>query len=118
MLKVNRIVFLAEPSNVRLQPHTGDSSKFVLKSAHPECAAELCKALGVKPGKQWRGSVHFITEVDKVEFMEGFSKLALAAAQAPQPKALPEKGTCSECGGTDGTHWGFCMQHMENKAVN
>ena len=114
MLKINRIVFLAEPANVRLQPHTKDPTKFVLKSSHPECAAELCKAFGVKPGEQWKGSTYFITEVDKVAFMEGFSKLAIAAAKAPQAKALPA-GICAECGGTDGTHWGFCPNHHENK---
>lgn len=118
MLKINRILFLAEPADVRLQPHTEDPTKFVLKSKHPECAAALCKSIGVEPGQQWQGSVYFVTEVDKVAFMEGFAKMALEALQQPQAKALPPKGICTDCGGENGVHWAFCPHHAEQKRLN
>jgi len=120
MLNINRIVFVAEPSNVKVGPHKTDSSKLVMKSVHPECAAALCKGLGMEPGNQWRGSNYFITEVDKSQFMAGLAAVSEAmqlenyskpALPAPQASLT---GKCIECGCEGGTHWGFCPNHPEN----
>lgn len=39
MLNIQKLIFVAEPANIKLSPHNSDASKFVLKSKHPECAA-------------------------------------------------------------------------------
>lgn len=121
MLNIQKLIFVAEPANIKLSPHNSDASKFVLKSKHPECAAVLCQSLGIEPGEQWTGSNYFITEVDKHAFLEAFGKMseAMKAKQlANKPAALAAPGVCPECGAKDGNHWGFCLHHMENKVVN
>ena len=129
MLNVSRILFVAEPASVKVGPHRTDSTKLVLKSRHPECSVMLCEALGIEPGKQWAGANYFITEVGKQAFMAGLSNIAGAlvevdqqiadvaqiAAHLPEELAAPEKsGKCSDCGSSDGTHWGFCSHHYKN----
>lgn len=118
MLNINRILFVGEPANVKVGPHNSDPTKLVLKSSHPECAAMLCQGLGIDPGKQWRGSTYFITEVSKAAFLAGLAQIAdgLKVIEPTPAKALPAMGACVECGSPDGTHWGFCPNHPENKA--
>jgi hypothetical protein len=121
MLNIQKLIFVAEPANVRLSPHTSDATKFVLKSKHPECGAALCQSLGIEPGEQWTGSNYYITAVDKQAFLEAFGKLATAMKVkqlAETPAALTASGVCPECGAEGGQHWGFCLHHMENKGVN
>ena len=122
MLNINKIIFVGETQFgtvfVKVRPHLKDPTKLALKANMPEVSAVLCKSMGVEPGNEWRGSNHFITEVDKAAFVTGLGHVADALKTleaAPQPKAL-SAGPCMECGCDDGTHWGFCSQHHENKA--
>ena len=118
-MNINRIVFLfGNDVFVKVGTHNKRSDKLILKSNCTKAAAQLCEAFGVKPGNQWGGAVHCaIMEVDKMAFVEALGSMA-AAIEASQPKQLTEAGTCSECGGTDGKHWGVCSQHFEQMQLN
>lgn len=121
MLNINQIIFVGETRDgqafVKVRPHKTDETKLALKSNLPECGAMLCKGLGIEAGNEWKGSNHFITEVDKTAFTAGLGNISDALQQpalpSPQPQQV-EGGKCMECGNDDGTHWGFCPNHVEN----
>ncbi len=131
------------PIAVRVMLHKEDPMKLVLKAPNDFAAAEFCSRLGVPVLAAFKGSSYHITTVWRATFFERFAAAGMGLLTAP-PEALPEPkaaapqtieiqglsawmkapeapvkaqaaaGKCTECGCSDGTHWGFCPFHAQN----
>lgn len=114
-MNIQKFYFLGELDGemvgVRVQAHTKDLSKLVLKSPSKAALEAFAKAFALPTEDPFQGNSYWIAAIPKTAFVASMTAMAKAVA-TQQVKAL-NPATCPECKLEDGAHWASCSAHPE-----